>query len=121
MENYETSLVADLYRVNRINGGYKDVSNRTLVRKGMKVTTDYFEEVNSLTEVNGMMFIRDDEATEKRKNGTLKVEDTTTVSNTNTELYELRAKYKELTQKDANKLWKEGKLKSEIELLSKQD
>lgn len=121
MKNYETSLVADQYRVNRIDGSYKDVNNRTLVRKGMKVTTDYFEEVNSLTEVNGMMFIRDAEATEKRKNGTLNVDSNNSDSNTNTELDELRAKYKELTQKDANKLWKEGKLKSEIELLSKQD
>lgn len=121
MENYETSLVADLYRVNRINGGYKDINNRTLVRKGMKVTTDYFEEVNSLTEVNGMLFIRDAEATEKRKKGTLNIKETTTDSNINTELDELRAKYKELSGEDSKKTWGVTKLTSEIELLSKQD
>jgi hypothetical protein len=141
MENYETSLVADQYRVNRVNGGYEDTKNRTLVRKGMKVTTEYFEEVNSLTSVNGLMFIKDEEATAKRveeqKENAKKrelaqvaegitakdlINELTGKSNNkevDEELESLRAEYKELSGKDANKLWKSPKLTSEIAELKK--
>jgi len=141
MENYETSLVADQYRVNRLNGGYEDTKNRTLVRKGMKVTVDYFEEVNSLTQVNGLIFIKDEEASAKRveqqKEEAKKRELEVAVEGISAkdlineltgkskdkevdeELEALRAEYKELTGKDANKLWKAPKLTAEIEELKK--
>lgn len=119
----EQCIVADMYRIYKSSDYEKGAeASKEEIRKGMKVTVDYFEEVNSCTKENGLLLIKDEEATKERlKLLSGESVGATNDSNTNTELDELRAKYKELAQKDANKLWKEMKLKSEIELLSKQD
>lgn len=120
----EQSVVADMYRINRVNGKYENSNNKLLIRKGMKITAEYFEQVNEETESNGLCFVKDEEATKERNeyltaklNGDAPIKKAAVSS----EVEELRAAYKELTGKEANKLWKEGKLTSEIELLTKED
>lgn len=56
------TIVCDKYRLGNVDGKY-DESLKKLVRKGQKVTKDYFKQINANTQDSGLMFVEDKEAT----------------------------------------------------------
>lgn len=59
-------VVADKYKLARQNGKF-DKGFKQIIRKGMKVLTNYVDEINFSTQEHGIMFIIDEEATEQMK------------------------------------------------------
>ena len=59
-------VVADLYQLGRFNGNSFDKNDgKKLIRKGAKITEEYFEMVNANWEDRGKLYIKDEEATKK--------------------------------------------------------
>ena len=58
-------VVADYYQLGKFDGNNFDQDQKRLIRKGMKITEEYFELVNTNWQDQGKFFVKDEEATIK--------------------------------------------------------